>query len=243
MIIRCDNCSVSLQLDDSKVPKGNFTVRCPRCQNLLRVTAGSGRSAAVEQMKQNAPAPAVDAGNPAEFAQKENELEINHALRSLLGALQKETTAIDLSDEEEVKPRRILLCLDHAKKDFVANILTQAGYKVYAAETPAQANERLREGRTEIVLFSSDFAAEFGGAGILQQKMNSLPSAARRRLFLACIDDNGTSMNAHEAFLKNLNLIINSADLDQTPMILNRALRDFNEIYRHYNKAVGHSAM
>jgi predicted Zn finger-like uncharacterized protein len=243
MIIRCDNCSVSLQLDDAKVPKGNFTVRCPRCQNLLRVTAGSGRSAAVEQMKQNAPAPAVGGANPAEFAQKESELEINHALRSLLGALQKENTSIELGDEEEVKPRRILLCLDPAKKDFVAGILTKAGYKVYAAETPAQANERLREGRTEIVLFSSDFAAEFGGAGILQQKVNSLASAERRRLFLACIDDNTTTMNAHDAFLKNLNLTINTSDLDQIPLILNRALRDFNEIYRHYNKALGLAAV
>src|SRR5882757_7570275 len=98
MIIRCDNCSVSLQLDDAKVPKGNFTVRCPRCQNLLRVTAGSGRSAAVEQMKQNAPAPAVDNGKQAEFAQKESELEINNALRSLLGALKKENTSIEITD-------------------------------------------------------------------------------------------------------------------------------------------------
>ena len=238
MIIRCDNCSVSLQLDDAKVPKGNFTVRCPRCQNLLRVMGGA-RNGVIEQMKQNASAPAVGADNPAEFAQKENEFEINHALRSLLGALQKEGTSMEMGDEEEVKPRRILLCLDPVKKDFVAGILTKAGYKVYAAETPAQANERLREGRTEIVLFSSDFASEFGGAGILQQKVGSIASAERRRLFLACIDDNVTSMNAHEAFLKNLNLTINTADLDQIPLILNRALRDFNEIYRHYNKALG----
>jgi len=239
MIIRCDNCSVSLQLDDAKVPKGTFSVRCPRCQNLLRVVAGGGKSAAVEQMKANAPAPAVDPGAQAEFAQKEADLQINSALRSLLGALQKDTTATELSDEEEVKPRRILLCLDQAKRDFVARILSKAGYKVYAAETPAQANERLREGRTEVVLFSSDFASEFGGAAMLQQKMNSLASAERRRLFLACVDENGTTMNAHEAFLKNLNLIINPTDLDQVAMILNRALRDFNEIYRHYNKAAG----
>jgi predicted Zn finger-like uncharacterized protein len=243
MIIRCDNCSVSLQLDDSKVPKGTFSVRCPRCQNLLRVVAGSGKSAAVEQMKMNAPAPAVDTGAKTEFAQKESDYEINHALRSLLGALQKENTAVTLDDEEEVKPRRILLCLDQSKRDFVAKILAKAGYKVYAAETPAQANERLREGRTEVVLFSSDFAAEFGGAAMLQQKMNSLASAERRRLFLACVDENGTTMNAHEAFLKNLNLIINVTDLDQISMILNRALRDFNEIYRHYNKAMGMSAV
>jgi len=244
MIIRCDNCSVSLQLDDAKVPKGTFSVRCPRCQNLLRVVAGGGKSAAVEQMKMNAPAPAVDTGAQAGFAQKESDLEINHALRSLLGALQKESSSIELSDdEEEIKPRRILLCLDQSKRDFVAKILVKAGYKVYAAETPAQANERLREGRTEVVLFSSDFASEFGGAAMLQQKVNSLASAERRRLFFACVDENGTTMNAHEAFLKNLNLIINVTDLDQISMILNRALRDFNELYRHYNKAMGMSAV
>ena len=142
MIIRCDNCSVSLQLDDAKVPKGNFTVRCPRCQNLLRVMGGA-RNGVIEQMKQNASAPAVGADNPAEFAQKENEFEINHALRSLLGALQKEGTSMELGDDEEVKPRRILLCLDPVKKDFVAGILTKAGYKVYAAETLDRKSTRL----------------------------------------------------------------------------------------------------
>ena len=58
MIIRCDNCSVSLQIDESKVPTGNFTVRCPRCQNMLRAykkVDGSG-SSTVEQLAANKPA-------------------------------------------------------------------------------------------------------------------------------------------------------------------------------------------
>jgi predicted Zn finger-like uncharacterized protein len=244
MIIRCDNCSVSLQLDDAKVPQGKFTVRCPRCQNLLRAEAGSGKNSAVEQMKQNVPAPAVDNnGATAAFAQKESDIEINAALRALLGALKMETKTVELSDEEEIKPRRILLCLDPAKRDIVSKLLIPAGFKVYAAETPAQANERLREGRTEIVLFSSDFAQEIGGAAMLQQKINSIAASERRRLFVACIDDHGTTMNAHEAFLKNLNLIVNTTDIDQIVLVMNRALRDFNEIYRHYNKSLGLEAV
>src|SRR2546423_8661969 len=139
MIIRCDNCSVSLQIDESKVPTGNFTVRCPRCQNMLRAQKkvdGSG-SSTVEQLAANKPAAAVPDG-AQNFAAKENEFQINSALRSLLGALNSEKKTIE-SDDEDEKPRRILICLGD-RRDLVARSLTEAGYKVYLAETPAQAN-------------------------------------------------------------------------------------------------------
>ena len=235
MIIRCDNCSVSLQLDEEKIPGGNFTVRCPRCQNLIRVTPSS--KSTVEQLKENAAAPAVKDGGQ-EFAAKENEFQINNAMRSLLAALQTENKVIESDDEKTEKPRRVLLCLGQ-KRDLVAKTLVDAGFKVYLAQTPAQANERLREGKTEILVFSPDFAAEFGGAAILQQKVNAMYSAERRRLFFVSVEDTGTTLNAHDAFLRNLNLIVNSNDINQLPLILNRALRDFNELYLYYNKAVG----
>jgi predicted Zn finger-like uncharacterized protein len=239
MIIRCDNCSVSLQLDDAKTPTGNFSVRCPRCQNLIRVTPGA--KSAVKQLETNAPAPAIDEGK-TEFAAKENEFQINHALRSLLGALQKENQVIEADDEGDKKPRRVLLCLGQQRDD-TAKVLVDSGFKVYLAQTPAQANERLREGKTEVVVFSPDFAADFGGAAILQQKFNAMPAGERRRLFVVSLEDSGTTMNAHDAFLRNLNLIVNSTDIKQLPMIMNRALRDFNEIYSYFNKAAGAEAI
>lgn len=240
MIIRCDNCSVSLQLDETKTPKGNFTVRCPRCQNLIRVQSGAkgaASSSTVQQLKANAPAAAVNEGEQ-KFSNKESDFQINQALRSLLGALQKENTAIEADDTSDEKPRRVLLCLGQ-RRDQVAKLLVEANYKVYLAQTPAQANERMREGKTEIVIFSPDFAAEFGGAAILQQKMNAMYSSERRRIFLVSVEDGGTTMNAHEAFIRNLNLIVNTNDIDQLQLILNRSLRDFNELYHYFNKASG----
>jgi len=237
MIIRCDNCSVSLQLDESKIPGGNFTVRCPRCQNLIRVAPNAKNASPVEQLKENAPAPAVEQ-NRQEFAAKENEVQINSALRSLLAALQTENKILDGGDEAGEKPRRVLLCLGQ-NRDAIAKTLVDAGFKVYLAETPAQANERLREGKTEILIFSPDFAADFGGAAMLQQKVNTMPAIERRRLFLVSVEEGGITMSAHDAFLRNLNLIVNSNDVGQFPLILNRSLRDFNEIYRHFNEAMG----
>jgi len=237
MIIRCDNCSVSLQLDESKIPNGNFTVRCPRCQNMLRANKdfkGQG-SQTVQQLEANKPA-AVTGTN--EFAEKQSEFEINSALKQLLTALKTGNSAIESSDEKTEKPRRVLLCLGE-RKDEIAKILTDSGYRVYVAQTPAQANERLREGKTEILIFSPDFAAEFGGAAILQQKANAMYSSERRRLFLVSLEDEGTTMNAHESFLRNLNLIINTSDVPQLPLILNRALLDFNDLYFYLNRGLG----
>ncbi len=216
-------------------------MRCPRCQNLIRVAPGAKNASPVKQLQENAPAPAVKEGTQ-EFSAKENEFQINNALRSLLSALQTENKVLDTNDEADEKPRRVLLCLGE-KRDAVAKTLVEAGFKVYLAQTPAQANERLREGKTEILVYSPDFASEFGGAAILQQKVSTMPASERRRLFLVSVEDNGTTLSAHEAFLRNLNLIVNSNDISQLPLIMNRALRDFNEIYRHYNDAVGAAAV
>ncbi len=243
MIIRCDNCSVSLQLDEGKIPSKTFTVRCPRCQNLVRVERGpDGKSpSTVDQLQSNGPAPAVG-DNASQFSANESEIQINSALRSLLSALNTEKQGFGADDEESIKPRRTLLCLG-SKKDEVTKHLVEAGFKVYTASTPAQANERLREGKTEILLLSPDFAAEFGGAAILQQKINAMYASERRRLFLVSVEDGGTTMNAHEAFLRNLNLIVNSEDISQLPLILDRSLTDFNDLYLYYNRAVGVEAI
>ncbi len=239
MIIRCDNCSVSLQLDESKVPSGHFTVRCPRCQNMLRGNRDTktNGSSTVHQLEANKPAPAVSEG-AAEFAEKQSEFQINSALKSLLSALQTGKASLDSDDEDIKKPRRVLLCLG-AKRDVVAKMMAESGYKVYIAETPAQANERLREGKTEVVIFSPDFAAEYGGAAVLQQRANAMYSQERRRLFLVSLEEAGTTMNAHDAFLRNLNLIVNTEDLNQLPLILNRAIHDFNGLYHYLNQGLG----
>jgi len=242
MIIRCDNCSVSLQLDESKIPSGNFSVRCPRCQNLLRVQKdASGRGlSTVEQLAASQPAAATPDG-AQDFAAKESEVQVNNALKSLLSALQSDKAVVEKEDSDD-KPRRVLLCLGQ-RSDETAKILAKSGYKVYVAKTPAQANERLREGKTEIMIFSPDFAPDLGGAAVIQQKANAMYSSERRRLFLISLEDAGTTMNAHDAFLRNINLVVNTKDLPQLPLILHRAIGDYNDLYNYFNRAAGLSSI
>jgi len=224
------------------VPGKTFTVRCPRCQNLVRVAPkGDGTSATVDQLASNGPAPAVEDGNQ-EFKERESEFEINSALKQLLMALKSETTVAEANDESTEKPRRVLLCMGKYC-EVTAKTLVQAGFKVYIAKTPAQANERLREGKTEILLLAPDFASDFGGAAIIQQKVNAMYASERRRLFLVSVEEGATTLNAHEAFLRNLNLIVSAEDISQLPLILNRSLHDFNDLYLYFNRATGAEAI
>ncbi|HEX8292728.1 MAG TPA: zinc-ribbon domain-containing protein, partial [Pyrinomonadaceae bacterium] len=39
MIVTCHNCMTRLQLDDTKVPARAFSVRCPKCQQLINAQA------------------------------------------------------------------------------------------------------------------------------------------------------------------------------------------------------------
>ena len=78
---------------------------------------------------------------------------------------------------------------------------------------------------------------------MIQQKANAMYSSERRRLFLISLEDGGTTMSAHDAFLRNLNLIVNTNDIAQLPLILNRAIGDYNDLYNNFNKASGIAAI
>ena len=101
----------------------------------------------------------------------------------------------------------------------------------------------LREGKTGYSIFSPDFAPDLGGAAIIQQRANTMYSSERRRLYLISLEDQGTTMNAQDAFLRNLNLIVNTADLPQLPLILQRAVGDFNDLYHFFNNSAGLQAI
>lgn len=45
-------------------------------------------------------------------------------------------------------------------------------------------------------------------------------------------------MDIHAAFLQDVNLIVNPADIEQLPEALDISIRHFNELYRPLNRAL-----
>lgn len=238
--VTCSHCSVSLQIDESKATSDNFKIRCPKCQSMIPVQ--SPKNAAPKSVA--APAARNWETQPAATFQKnsavggdDSEMANNaDVMRVLAAALRKTSSGKAESDTQPQK--RALMCLNPERNRATAERLADAGYKIFLADNPAQATEKIRDGEVDVIIFSWDFAAKFSGTSVLQQVINALPTIERRNLFVVAIEDNSQTFNMHEAFLRNLNLIVNSNDLHHLPSILYRALRDHNELYRHFNKAL-----
>ncbi len=265
MIVLCDSCSASLQIDETKASSDRFAVRCPKCQHTITIDLKNNQPKndeskitqpnAVETLD-NSPkdnrgkiegaqatrdwnaAPAAVFKRSADERQPISTSADNNQdlMRLLSQVLQPQNPAF--SNAAALRsPKRVLVCLNSARCEDAARLLDEAGYTVFIADNPAQATEKIRDEEVDIIVYSPDFALKFGGAMVVQKMVQTLLPRERRRLFVVSVEESSQTFNTHEAFLRNLNLIVNSSDLHHLPSILHRAIRDFEELFRHFNQA------
>ena len=75
------------------------------------------------------------------------------------------------------------------------------------------------------------------------REVNILRPAQRRRLVFVLVSPSLRTMDAHAAFLNNVNAIVNINDVRDLPRILDVAFREFNELYRDMNQALNLTAL
>jgi hypothetical protein len=114
---------------------------------------------------------------------------------------------------------------------------------VFVAEDTRQAVETMRANKMDIVALEPQFDPAEQGSVFVIREINVLRPPQRRRLFFLLLSPSLRTMDAHAAFLNNANAIVNLADIEQLPRIMDVALREFNELYREFYTACGHTAL
>ena len=114
---------------------------------------------------------------------------------------------------------------------------------MFLAEDTRQAVERMRENNLDVVLLDQEFDPIEQGAAFVTREVTILRPAQRRRLFFVLLSPVLRTMEAHAAFLNNVNAIVNIKDLDEVSPVLERALRDYNELYKEFNAALNIGAL
>ena len=250
MILICQKCSTRLQVDDEKSPQRPFNVRCPKCNNTVSsgpatppaeqsALALGGSPATEHQRFDKATARAYEPVTATETVPNED------SVRMLVDLLSKNTAREP--DNPTARPswdkRKALVCTSEVHRDSIARKLTQTGYQVYVAEDTRQAVETMRANKMDVVLLEPQFDPAEQGSVFVIREINILRPPQRRRLFFVLISPSLRTMDAHAAFLNNVNAVVNVADLEELQRIMEVALREYNELYREFYGAFNLTAL
>jgi len=252
MIVICQNCTTRLQLDDAKVPARPFSVRCPKCQQIINAQPpGAGptqkdalsavkdlpTSARARQEASAAPVLRGEAPPPPPQATADGEV-----LRMLATLLRQGTGEAGLAKGTgrggRWENRHVLVCVGMGCCEDVVASLTANQYIVYVADSADQAAERMREDRVDVLVLDEDFDAPANGTAAVRAVLDSMRMAERRRVVYVLISKTARTGDTHAAFLENANLVVNSADAAGIPLVLERTVRDINDLYHDFNNAL-----
>lgn len=251
MIIVCQKCSTRLQIDDEKSPQRPFTVRCPKCNSM--VNSGPANPATEQSALAVGGSPATDhprfeqstarAYQPGE--ESAPAVSTDDTVRMLMDLLSKNSNRN--TDDPTARPswdkRKALVCTSEPYRDMVARKLSANGHQVFVAEDTRQAVETMRANKMDLVLLEPQFDPAEQGSAFVIREINVLRPAQRRRLFFVLLSPSLRTMDAHAAFLNNVNAIVNVNDIEDLSRIMEVALREYNELYRDFYSAFSLTAL
>ena len=226
----------------------------------LPTSARSSNGAATQSM----PAPGVDPEELAEGAVRLSEpssTDQAELARLLAALLQRSAANPEAPERRAWKRRRVLICASPAHREAsvqgLANrrrlidngspeeapngaykMASDTEYEIYIAENTTQAIERMREDQMDVVILDHEFDPIEQGTAFITREISSLRPVDRRRVFLVQLSTAARTLDQHAAFVNHVNLIVNPSDLENLPRALERAMRDFGELYRDFNKAL-----
>jgi predicted Zn finger-like uncharacterized protein len=248
MIVTCPNCTTRLQFDSAKVPARPFSVRCLKCQHLINAQppappiqrdamAAVGDLPASTRTQQETSAKTAAPFLHDEPAPASAESDV---LRLLASLLQREAAeVIGVGARRAWERRRALVCAGSAYGGEAVRALGDAGYGVFVAADTTQAVERMREEQLDVVVLDQEFDIRVQGAAQITHELIAMRTTERRRVVFVLLSNTARTGDTQAAFLAGVNLIVSMKEVEVLPRALEKNIRDLNELYRDFNKALG----
>ena len=246
MVVTCPKCEARLQVDETKAPAREFSVRCPKCQtsvdiNPLTTTLEEGpgfsEASATAGFERPASAPRFNRRASDQEEPAADGAPILNDLAKMLAAALKNADKPN-PDRLRSGQRKLLVCSSPAYREAIAESLIKEDYDVFVAENLEQALGRMREDRMDIVVLDANFDPLEQGVAFITREVRLMRPSQRRRLFFVYITSNARTMDLHAAFLHNVNLVVNPSDVEQLPEALDISLRHYNELYGPFNRSM-----
>jgi predicted Zn finger-like uncharacterized protein len=244
MQIVCPACKKVLSVDEAKLPAKPVFVKCPACGSAISV--GPAPPAA------QAAAPPAASSEPPAGASAEGQAQPNHSgispgspqwerlkrevAAEVLRQLGLTPSMASLSGEgwgEEERERTALICEDEALFQVaISEALQQLGLRVELAASRAAALSALARQRFDVVTVDNRFPDDSEGGYQILQAINALAPEVRRKMFVAFVSADLSTMDTSSAFILGANLTVSKRDVRRLDKILAQGIRDHERAYR-----------
>jgi hypothetical protein len=134
----------------------------------------------------------------------------------------------------ELGDKTSLICADPTTTEVVKTTLRELGFKYHTAETPELAVERIRYTNYDLVVVHENFAGSSLRSNPVLNYLSPLPMALRRYTFVCLVGPSLKTLDAMQAFVQSVHLVLSPMDLPNLGPILKKGLAEFELLYRAY---------
>jgi len=249
----CTNCQQRIVIDDAKVPDRAFSVKCPKCQTVVRFP-GKGAAPLVSapgtsSFASNLPAGAYPAAPPTSAYPAYPNAPAAAAAAPGSAPAPPPPAVVDAPPSEELRAtmmaqirremsigdgkmagRAMVALSDRGQAGAMALPLTRLGYQVDTVDNPEEGARLLEQGMYDLVVAVRTPAG--GGRESLYQRLNRLSPERRRRIFLVIVGDEFKTGDGTQAWAVMADLVIAGRDIPNADAALLPALAERTRLYQ-----------
>jgi len=243
MQIACPSCNKTIVLDDAKVPAAPFRLKCPGCGTAIPVTpkaqngAPSGGNGSGAQAVEVAgpgvtekPAGQEIAGLvPGSPDWERLKHEVAHQVLWHMGLV----SSREEDEEADEESRKWALVVDDEAifQVAISEALQSLRYRVETASDKKAALDMLSRRTYDLVTVDNRLPDDAEGGTQILQAINAMPPDQRRRMFVAFISADLSTMDTQSAFILGANVTVGKKDIRRLDKILQQAIKEHDKIY------------
>ena len=207
----CPNCQQKIVIDDAKVPERAFSVKCPKCQNVVKfpgkAAAAAGAPSAIPAEEDDwttAPAPS-DAPAPS----------LTPSMKTMGQGL-----------------KALVALPDRQQGTAVGNALAQLAYGVDTLDNPDEGARLIEQGVYAVAV--TGLTANVAGKENLYQRISRMNPEGRRRLFVVIIGEEFKTGDGVQAWSVCADVVVNPREGGSFAPLLANTIGERTRLYQAF---------
>jgi predicted Zn finger-like uncharacterized protein len=216
----CPSCGNRIVVDDSRVPDRAFSVKCPKCQTMVKFPGrpAAGAAPAAEPPRATAAGPAAA---PPAGPETMGEQTMAHLRR-------------ELAESGRVKGQVLVALADRSLAGALTMPLSRIGYAAETMENADDAARALEQGLYDVVITSREGGGQSSRGETLLQRVQRLSPEVRRTVFLVLVGDDFRTGDGIQAFTVMADLVVHPRDAASVEPVLLTSIAERNRLYQAF---------